>query len=184
MLKWLFMEMISYTVLLLRGGVSYARFRGVQVGDRSRILTTKFGSEPFLVSIGDDVTVASGVRFVNHDGATSLIKEQGERRCYYARIEVGNQVFIGVGSTIMPGVRIADRVIVAAGAVVTKSIPSDSVVGGVPARYICSFQEYSKHALSIFPKKTEMAGTSYRDRVESVLDHNFKQELSTSHVSD
>ena len=184
MLRWLFGEVIAYTVLLLRGGVSYARHRGVEVGDRCRILTTKLGSEAFLVRIGDDVTVASGVRFVNHDGATSLVKEHGERRCYYARIEVGSHVFIGVGSTIMPGIRIADRVIVAAGSVVTKSVPSDSVVGGVPARYICSFQEYVEQSLSQHPSKSNMTGSSYRERVASVLDQGFKQEMPTPHASD
>lgn len=178
MLKWLIKELGAYAVLLTRGGVAYARHRGVQVGERCRILTTKLGSEPFLIRIGDDVTVASGVRLINHDGATSLVKDQNERRCYYARIEIGSQVFIGVGSTIMPGVRIADRVIVAAGSVVTKSIPRDTVVGGVPARYICSFQDYMDRSLKHYPCMKQMAGDSYRERVESVIDPEFKEDLS------
>ena len=61
---------------------------------------------------------------------------------FYAPIEVGNNVFIGSDSVILPGVRIGDNSIIGAGAVVTKDLPSGSVWGGVPARCIGSFQEF------------------------------------------
>ena len=58
------------------------------------------------------------------------------------KIVIGDYVYIGNNSLIMPGVTIGDNVLVAAGSVVTKSVPSNVVVGGNPAKYICSIDEY------------------------------------------
>ena len=66
---------------------------------------------------------------------------QGRRHYWLARIEVGSDVFIGAGATLMPGVRIGDRCVVAAGSVVTRSVPDGSVVGGNPARLIGTYEE-------------------------------------------
>lgn len=60
----------------------------------------------------------------------------------FGKVKLGNYVYIGSNSLIMPGVTIGDNTLVAAGSVVTKSLPSDIVVAGNPARYICSIDEF------------------------------------------
>jgi acetyltransferase-like isoleucine patch superfamily enzyme len=162
-LKWLLL-------LALRGGVASARSRGVTIGSGCRIYTSHFGSEPWLVTIGNRVTVTSGVRFLTHDGATWLVRDDQERRFRYAPIHIGSDVFIGVDSILMPGVVIGDRCIVGAGSVVTRSVPSGYVVAGAPARIVGRFEAYAAKARHQFPRGADMRGTSYRERIDSVLE--------------
>src|SRR5215831_14910005 len=86
------------------GNIFYARKLGVKVGRDCRLYINCFGSEPFLIEIGDHVTITSGVRFVTHDGSTWLINDDKGRRYLYRKIIIGNNVFIGMNSIIMPGV--------------------------------------------------------------------------------
>ena len=95
----------------------------------------------WLIEIGDNVTLATGVKLLAHDASTSLIDKVGTK---IGRITIGNNVFIGAYSIVLPGVTIGDNVVVGAGSVVTKDIPSNSVVAGNPAAFICSFDEYSR----------------------------------------
>lgn len=86
------------------------------------------------VHIGNDCLIAAGVRFIDHDhgilvGALIRLQDGPE-----AEIKVGNDVWIGANAVVLKGVTIGDGAVVAAGAVVTKSIPSMEVWGGVPAK--------------------------------------------------
>jgi acetyltransferase-like isoleucine patch superfamily enzyme len=171
-----------YLYAFLKGGVFASRKLGVKVGEGCRIYTANFGSEPWLVSVGNRVTVTSGVKFITHDGTAWLMRDDRGRRFRYAPIKVGDDVFIGVNSIVMPGVEIQNRCIVAAGSVVTKSVPSGSIVGGVPARIIGSYREYERRALTGFPCSSDMRGTSNVERVESVMERTpapmMKQTVS------
>lgn len=94
-----------------------------------------YPSEPYLVSIGDNVKVTAGVRFITHDLTPAVFGYAGyavNKECLYYmdKIVVGNNVMIGADTIIMPGVTIGDNVIIAAGSVISKDIPSGSVVGG------------------------------------------------------
>src|SRR4030042_937975 len=60
----------------------------------------------------------------------------------FGRIVIGDNCFIGAHAIIMPDVSIGSNAVVGAGAVVTRSVPADSVVAGVPARRVCSYEEY------------------------------------------
>jgi acetyltransferase-like isoleucine patch superfamily enzyme len=125
----------------LKGPEQAARELGVTVGEGCRIYSLDISSEWELLSIGDRVTVSSGVRFITHDGVGWLFPdEQGRRHYWLARIDIGDDVFVGAGSTVMPGVRIGNRCVVAAGSVVTRSVPDGSVVGGNPAKIIGSYE--------------------------------------------
>ncbi len=83
------------------------------------------------IDIGDNVQIGPHVTVVtdNHD-----LKDRYVLKC--RRVVIGNNVWIGAGASIMPGVRVGDNAVIAGGAVVTKDVPADTVVGGNPARVI------------------------------------------------
>lgn len=95
-------------------------------------------SHCFLISCGDDVTLAPRVHILAHDASTKVAL--GYTRI--SPVSIGNEVFIGAGSIVLPGVTIGDKVIVGAGSVVTKSLEGNGVYAGSPARRICSYEEY------------------------------------------
>jgi acetyltransferase-like isoleucine patch superfamily enzyme len=143
----------------------YARWKGVKIGKDCRIITRTFGTEPFLIEIGDRVTVAANVAFLTHDGATWLLRDERGRKQHYAPIRIGSDCFVGYGAIILPGVEIGDRVIVGAGSVVTKSVPANSVVAGNPARHICTFDEWARKP---FRHEAEAMGDTFEERVLSL----------------
>ena len=97
--------------------------------------------EPFLVTIGNDVTAAAGATLLTHDN--SVIKCNLNATDYFGRITIGNSCFIGMNSILLPGVELGERTIVGAGSVVTKSFPEGNVVvAGNPARVICTVEEF------------------------------------------
>lgn len=165
-------------VFVLFGGVVYARRIGVTVGRDCRIYTQRFGTEPFLVEMGDRVTVTSGVTFLTHDGAAWLVHDEKGRRYQYRRIRIGHDVFIGINAILLPGVVIGNRVIVGAGSVVTRSVPDGCVVAGNPARCIGTFSQYAARALAIWPPDTPATGRlDYRGRVMAMLDEQPRPDL-------
>jgi maltose O-acetyltransferase len=92
----------------------------------------------WLVTIGDEVTLALRVIILAHDASM-------QRQLRFTRIgtvRIGNRVFVGAASVILPGVTIGDNTIIGAGSVVTKDIPADVVAAGNPARPICSLDDF------------------------------------------
>jgi len=169
--KSMFMALFDVIYFMIKGSVPYARKKGVKIGENCRIYIKNWGSEPFLVSIGDHVTVTSGVKFITHDGSTCLVKDiQGRRYQRFAPIQVGSHVFIGVNSIIMPGVTIGSNVVIGAGSVVTKDILDNSVAIGVPAKVVSSFDDYQTKVQSTCSSDSELAGIAdYRERVERAM---------------
>jgi len=114
-------------------------------------------SEPELVTIGDRVTISSDVLFITHDGVGWLFRNDQDRRHYWlAPITIGSDVFVGARATLLPGVEVGDRCVVAAGAVVTKSVPAGSVVGGNPARIIGRYDELEAKVRRDWPLHREI----------------------------
>jgi acetyltransferase-like isoleucine patch superfamily enzyme len=173
-------KLFLYITAFFKGDLYYARKIGVTIGNGCRIYTKSFGSEPFFIKIGNNVTVTSGVKFLTHDGSTWLFRDTRGRRYFYKRIEIGNNVFIGVNTILMPGVRIADNVIVAAGTVVTKSIPSNVIVGGNPARVIGSYDDYAQRVLTTYKSEADKpGGLDYQGTCNAMLDDGFKPFLQS-----
>lgn len=90
------------------------------------------------IEIGRKTLIASGSRFVDHNHALEMGVPIGEQPCTVSRISVGEDVWIGAHALILEGVQIGDGAVVAAGAVVTRSVPAYATVAGVPARIIRS----------------------------------------------
>lgn len=158
--------------------IEYYRTLGVKIGNNCRIYTNRFGSEPWLVSIGNNVTITSDVTFITHDGSTWLCRDDKGRRYLFKETHIGNNVFIGSNSIILPGVVIEDNVIVAAGSVVVKSVPQGSIVGGNPAKIIGDFHQYEKKVLSKYVSDQEMDFTkSYKERISQIVDKEPKPKM-------
>jgi acetyltransferase-like isoleucine patch superfamily enzyme len=169
----------------VNGGVYAARRKGVTVGNNCRIYIHSFGSEPFLISMGDYVTITSGVKIITHDGSTGLVRdEQGRRYQRYAPVKIGNNVFVGVNAVILPGVTIGSNVVVAAGSVVTRDIPDNNIVSGVPARHIMSFQAFSERIASSCANDSEIVHVlEYRARVALAvqIETERRRQLGNAH---
>lgn len=118
----------------------YARYLGVKIGKGCSIATKYFGSEPYLVEIGDHVQITSGVRFFTHGGGWVFRRDNPKFDCF-GKVKIGSNVYIGNCAMIMPGVSVGNNVVIGAGSVVTKSVVDNIVVAGNPAREIGKINE-------------------------------------------
>lgn len=121
--------------------VGYARNIGVHIGENCFISTNKWSSEPYLIFIGNNVQVTQDVWFHTH-GGSHVARRMYPNFDVFGKIEVKDWAYIGSGSHIMPGVTIGKGSLIAAGSIVTKSVPDGEVWGGVPATRLCSVEEY------------------------------------------
>lgn len=129
--------------------VGYARSLGVKIGENVHfyaMTTGMFGSEPWLITIGNNVHITSECQFVNHDGSSLILRGQVPDLELTFPIEIGNDVYIGMRTIILPGVKIGNRCIIGAGSIVNKSIPDNSVAAGVPARVLKTTDQYLEQA--------------------------------------
>jgi len=108
-----------------------------------------FGSEPYLITIGDNTTISFDCAFVTHDAATRVIRNipgENPETVIYGEINIGKNCFIGCRTVILPNVTIGDNVIIGAGSIINKDIPSNTVAAGNPCKIICTLEEYkNKH---------------------------------------
>lgn len=123
--------------------VKYAKWVGVNIGDNPHFYgTTSWGTEPWLITLGNNVHITGGCKFINHDGGTLIFRDKIPDLEITKPIIVGSNVYIGEDSMILPGVHIGNNVVIGARSVVTKDIPDNSVAAGVPCRVIKSNEEY------------------------------------------
>lgn len=92
----------------------------------------------WLIEIGDNVTMAPRVHILCHDASTKQFLNYTK----IGRVTIGDNVFIGAETVVLPGVTIGSNVIIGANSTVTHDIPDNSVVAGSPARVICTMEEY------------------------------------------
>ncbi len=123
--------------------VGYARSLGVRVGERCRFLgRVHFGTEPYLITIGDRVSISDGVLILTHDGGVWAIRQESPDADIFDPVTIGNNVFIGARVTLLPGAVIGDNCVIGTGSVVVGEVPPNSVAAGIPARVIRPIEEY------------------------------------------
>lgn len=119
----------------------FAKHIGVTIGKNCLISTRNWSSEPYLVTVGNNVQITNDVQIHTHGGSNSIRKDHPSFDVF-GKVVVEDWAYIGASSQIMPGVTIGTGALVAAGSVVTKSVPPHTVVGGNPARIICTTTDY------------------------------------------
>ena len=129
------------------GVAAYFRTQGATIGTGTRILTKSLGSEPYLVTIGDETLISTDVMFSTHDGATWVLRDALPDLAVFGRITIGKRCFIGTRTVLLPGCSIGDRSVVGAGSVVNHDIPDGVVAVGVPARVVSSIEEFRTRCL-------------------------------------
>ena len=130
-----------------KGYEQWLREHGVVIGKNLRLFnhnSIRFDiTTPGMITVGDNVSITADVSILTHDFCSSVFRQK-----YYdyvpgrSKVVIGNNVYIGQKAMILRGVTIGDNVIIGAGAIVTKDIPSDSAVAGIPARVVCTLDEY------------------------------------------
>lgn len=150
----------------------FARSIGVSIGSGCSIATRNFGSEPYLITIGNHVQITNDVKFATH-GASWVLRDKYPNFDCFGKITVGNNVYIGNCVLIMPGVTIGNNVIVGAGAVVTKSIPDHSIVAGNPAKIISTIADYEAKMTAYNLDTKKMNYQEKKDYLLSLNDDKF-----------
>ena len=129
--------------------VEYLRRIGVEIGDGTTFIdpktTTIDETRPWMISIGEACCITGGVTVLSHDYGWSVIKAvYGDVIGSVGKVSIGNNVYIGMHSTILSGVHIGNNVIIGANTLVSKDIPDNVVVVGNPARIVRSLEDYYK----------------------------------------
>ena len=132
-------------------------------------------SHCWLIKIGNNVTLAPCVHILAHDASTGHYLNGLVR---IGRVSIGNNVFIGAGSIILPDVTIGDNVIIGAGSTVTKDIPSNTVAVGNPARMVSSLGEFvSKYKALVENRPCYGEEYTLRRNVSQTQKHQMVREL-------
>lgn len=143
----------------------WAKYLGVNLGEHCMVGKDHWSTEPYLITIGNHVQLTDGVRLHTHGGGNSVRKFDPTFDCF-GKVIIGDWVYVGAGSQIMPGVTIGEGALIAAGSIVTKSVAPGMVVAGNPARVLCTTAEYYEKN-NKFNTKTK--GLSYKKKREMLL---------------
>ena len=127
--------------------IVYLRSQGMVIGENTVIYTprecTIDETRPWMIEIGSNVSITKGVTILTHGYDWSVFKGMyGDVLGSAGRVKIGDNVFIGMSSTILKGVTIGDNVVIGANSLINKDVPSNSVVVGNPQRVVCDIDEY------------------------------------------
>lgn len=169
-----------HEVLIKTAIIKVAKKKGMKLGDNLYVQgIPNFGSEPFLIEIGNHVTLAEGVSFINHGGDARVTKriEKYKDGRNFGRIKIGNNTFIGKGTILMPGISIGNNCIIGSLSVVSSSVPDNSVYAGTPVKFICTIDEYGERLLKnnvMYPRELEQNRKALEDYLQKNLPHTYK----------
>lgn len=151
------------------------------IGENVTIMDRKVPLYANLIRIHNNVRIASNVTFATHDITHLMLNNMdASNTCQVFNetvgcIEIMDNVFIGANSTIIGDVRIGPNAIIAAGAVVTKDVPPNTVVGGVPARVLCSFDDFLQKRKTVYPNELKPRRQIVSNELAEYLWEDFNQ---------
>lgn len=147
----------------------HARVIGVNLGKNCLVYRSmEWPSEPYLITIGNHVQLTRGVAIHTHGGG-NIIRRKIADFDSFGKVVIKDWAYIGAHAQIMPGVTIGEGAMVAAGSIVTKSVPDGMVVAGNPAKVICSVNDYLQRNLK-YNLKTK--GKSIKEKKRYLLSLN------------
>lgn len=137
-----------YMILTATKRATYLKKHDIfyHMGNNCMTMFRKIPLYPKLISFGNNVWIASNVSFITHDAIHQMLNNRINKKCFSEHIgciELKDNVFIGANTTILSNVSIGPNVIVGAGSLVNKNL-QNGVFAGVPAKYICSIEEFEK----------------------------------------
>lgn len=141
---------------------------GILIGEDTEIFEPRVTcideSRPFLIEIGKNVKITRGVTILTHGYDWSVLKQTHNEVVGSAgKVKIGDNVFIGVNSTILKGVTIGDNVIIGANSIINKDVPSNTVVAGNPAKIITDIDSYfEKRKNAQLKEATELIQQYYK----------------------
>ena len=172
----MFRRLVELIRMYTKSPEAYARSKGVKIGKGCWIQTRKFPSEGYLIEIGNHVRIAPETALFTHGGLWTIRRIYNDKELeIFGKIKIGNYSYIGQWCMILPGVTIGERCIVAAGTVLTKSVPDGCMVAGNPARFIGYTEDLykrTKNNYNFHCKK--MSRSEKRNLLLSMPDSSFK----------
>ena len=157
----------------------YAKYLGVKFGDNCLIATKNWSSEPYLIEIGNNVQITRNVTIHTHGGG-HVARERIPNFDLFGKVVIKDWAYIGAYSQIMPGVTIGKGSLVAAGSIVTKSVPDGVVVAGNPARFICTVEEYIERNKKY---NTDTKGLSAEEKKKVLLETDESKFICKPYIS-
>lgn len=170
-----------YCILSSKKRVSYLKRKHIfgEIGNNVTIMDRRVPLYAKLIRIHNNVRIASNVTFATHDITHYMLNNMNGKEKYeeiIGCIEIMDNVFIGTNTTIINGVRIGPNAIVAAGSVVTKDVPPNCVFGGVPAKIICSLDEYIQKRKTVYPVELAPKKQEVTDDLVKIMWEKFREK--------
>jgi acetyltransferase-like isoleucine patch superfamily enzyme len=144
------------------------------IGDGCRINTCATFTDPKYVRIGNNVCL-SACSVVGHDGAVAVFSSaSGKILDKVGKIDIGNNVFVGIGAILLPNITIGDNTIIAAGSIVSKDVAPGTIVGGIPAKVIGNTADYVN---KIEEQTKAYPWYDMLKKRETIFDDNIEKDL-------
>lgn len=162
--------------------VEYLRKKGMLIGERTIIFNPKKTwideTRPWLIEIGSDVQIPDNVTILTHGYDWSVLKgEYHQVLGSSGKVKIGNNVFIGTGTTILKGATIGNNVVIGANTLINKDIPDNVVVAGNPVRVICSLEDFYQRRKNAQLDEAKELVLTYNERFGKLPDKNLLSEF-------
>jgi maltose O-acetyltransferase len=165
--------------LKIKNQLEILKERGLKVGKNFKILEECIidDSHCWHIEIGNDVTLAPRVHILAHDASTKTHLNYTKIK----NVKIGDRVFIGAGSIILPGTTIGNDVIVGAGSIVGGKVDGNTVIAGNPAKFICHTSDYLNKMKSQMNEKNTF-GEEYTLRQNVDAAKKEEMQLAVEHA--